>query len=261
MERDVLIEKYIQGRLAEEELELFNELMKTDPAFQDDVSFHSDLKKVTEAEDDESFRTMLSEFEEKAEIETDGDRLKEIPSDHPSESESGEPIVRRLPTKWLVAASIVVLVGLGYFFTVLNQPTTQEMFEQNFIPYRNVVHSIERNSQEEDLKTKAFVAYSKGEYELSIDLFSLLYTNEQESYYLFYKANALISQNRSMEAIPLLKEYLETAGEFKDESKWYLALAYLQLGDEENAKELLEELMSSGTYKVEEAQELLNDLE
>jgi len=241
MDREKLIEKYVQGQLTAEEQREFDGLIISEPGFKTEVEFHKNLKRVAEAEDDDNFRKLMTDFEQDA---------------------SSENIkTKYFPTKWLVAASVIVLVGLGYFFMVLNQPTTQELFEENFTPYRNVDHPNERGSQDEDLKTRAFTTYSKGEFESAVEMFSKLYESEKESYYLFYTANALIGHNEAIKAVPLLKEYISTSGEYTDESKWYLALAYLQLEDKNNAVVILKDLVTTGSFKVSESEELLQDLE
>ncbi len=241
MEREMLLEKYIQGELTEKELLEFDALLNSDADFKGEVEFHTDLKRVAEAEDDDDFREILSDFE--------------------AEARTEKPIERRFPTKWLVAASIALLAGLTYFFTMDLSVSTQDLYAQNFEPYRNVVHPVVRGEDAQDKKTKAFAAYQIGKYEEALPLFTELYTTEKTPYYLFYRANALIQLNRAAEAVPLLQEHLKTNDTLIKNSPWYLAMAYLQLDDKENAKKMLQEVVKNGAYKVDEAQKLLDALE
>ncbi len=241
MERETLLEKYLHGELTAKERSEFDALLNSDADFKEEVQFHTDLKSVTEAEDDDQFREMLSDFESKARME--------------------KPSVKRFPVKWLVAASILLVVGLTYFFTIDPSVSTQDLFVSNFEPYRNVVHPVTRGEDATDTKTEAFSSYQTKDYKTALSLFTKLYTDTQEPYYLFYRANALIELNRAEEAIPLLQEHLGTEDSLVKNSRWYLAMAYLKLDDLENTKRMLREVVRNAAYKTEEAQKLLDALE
>ncbi len=240
MEKDELLEKYFQGNLNANEQAAFDTLLNEDASFKEEVALQLSIKRVAEEYDDNEFRSMLSDFE----------------------AEHQPKKVFRLErySKWLVAASVVLIAGLTYILT-LNNPTTQELFAQNFQPYENVVHPIVRGTEEQDQKTKAFIAYETGDYELAVSLFSDLYEKDKQPYYLFYKANALLKLEKAQEAIPLLKEHLKTKDTLKEKSTWYLALAYLKIEDKENARTLLQQLVNDKQYKVKEAKTLLNKFE
>lgn len=241
MEREMLLEKYIQGELTEIEFQEFDALLKSDAGFKEEVEFHMDLKRVAEEEDDDAFKEIMSDFE--------------------SEARNENSIKKRFPIKWLVAASIALTAGLAYFFTMDFPASTQDLFVSNFEPYRNVVHPIVRGEEGQTKKTSAFIAYQTGDYKTALPILDELYTDTKEPYYLFYRANALIELNRAKEAVPLLQEHLRTNDTLVKNSHWYLAMAYLQLDDKENAKEMLQEVVKNGAYKVDEAQKLLDALE
>lgn len=241
MDRETLLEKYVQGELTEKERQKFDALLKNNADFKGDVEFHTNLKRVTEADDDDKFRGILSEFE--------------------AEASTQNSIEGRLPTKWLVAAAIALTAGLAYFFTIDSSVSTKNLFVQNFEPYPNTVNPIVRGVEDDHQKTKAFVAYQIGKYEEALPLFTKLYTTEKIPYYLFYRANALIQLNRAAEAIPLLQEHLKTKDKLTDKSNWYLAMAYLQLDDKANAKKMLNLVVNEGDFKVVEAQRLLEELD
>ena len=239
MDREQLIEKHFQKQLSDGEQRLFDQLMAEDPTFKEEVVFQEQVRRVAEEEDDAQFRELLSDFE----------------SDY-----AEKPSQKSYP-KWLAAASIILLVGASYFFFPKGTETPQELFAEHFEPYRNVVHPIVRSSEQQDLKTAAFAAYEQGQYEEAIILFDELYENGQASYYLFYKANALIKLARAREAIPLLESHLKTQDILAEKSPWYLAMAYLKLEDKTNAKKWLEEVVKQQKYKAATAQELLGSLE
>ena len=248
MERETLLEKYLQDELTETEWQEFNALLKKDPDFREEVEFQMDVKRAITADEDEYFMDMLSDFESKA---LEGD---------PKTVQIEKPETRIFPNKWIVAASVAVLTGLAYFFMVKQTANPQDLFAQNFTAYPNVSHPITRGNEGRDAKTEAFAAYAKGDYKTAIPLFTELYTSGQESYYLFYKANSLIGIDRASEAIPLLEEHLRTVDSLTDKSNWYLAMAYLQLEDTQKAKEALEKVVETKGYKAKEAKQLLDRL-
>ncbi len=248
MKGERLLEKFLQGKLTETEQQEFDSLLKNDPAFKEEVEFQTDVMRAVIAEEDGNFAEMLSDFESEARNEEQ--QIVQVES-------TG---AKRFPTKWLVAASIAILAALTYFFTLNQANDPKDLFAENFKPYRNVTHPITRGEEPADHKTKAFLAYSKGEYKEALPLFTELYASEKEPYYLFYKANALIQLNRAAEAVPLLQEHLKTQDSLTDKSNWYLAMAYLQLKDIEKAKQALQRVVDTNAYKMEDAKQLLDEL-
>jgi len=239
MKREILIEKFIQNRLSIDEKSTFNELLEKDDSFKKEVQLHVNLKKAIIKEDDSGFRNLISEIESKVK------RPKQINS----------------YTKWLVAASIIFLLGLSYFLTLEKKASTQELFASYFEPYRNVIQPMQRNGDQQNEKEIAFMAYDQGEYEKAILLFSNLHASTKEPYYLFYKANALLKLERANDAVPLLLEHLKTNDTLTEKSHWYLAMAYLKLDDKVNAKLSLEKVITEGKYKTKEAEKLLKQFE
>jgi len=239
MKREELLEKYIQNRLTSEEELKFANLLKSDISFKEEVALHTNLKKVVEKEDDTNFRNLVENIE----------------------SREKKPRQKTSYIKWLAAASIVLLLGLSYFFNMEQKLSTDTLFAQNFEPYRNVIAPIVRSTEQQDEKAIAFMAYEKGEYQNAIVLFTKLYTETKESYYLFYKANALLKLERANEAVPLLEQHLKTKDTLTEKTNWYLALAYLKLEDKQQARKLLNKVIADGLYKNKEAKKLLKEFE
>lgn len=234
-----LIEKYIQNKLSSEEVLIVDGLLQNDSDFAEELSLQANLTKAIKREDDDNFRNLISELEANANIEN--------------------TIPRRSYVKWLAAASILLILGLTYFLTLDKKASTNDLFASYFEPYRNVVQPLERGGELQDEKSLAFIAYEKGDYEKAIQLFTNLYSTTKESYYLFYKANALLKLEKANEAIPLLLEHLKTKDTLTEKTTWYLALAYLKLSDKANARRTLEKVITDGKYKTTEAQKLLKE--
>lgn len=239
MDRQELVDKYLQNRLNEEEQILFDSLLKEDAEFRSEVQFMEDVQAVSRQEDELSFREQLSNFEKESN----------------KQSSAGNY------TKWLVAASIVLVVSLSYVFWPKPQESMEQIFVEHFEPYRNVIQPVVRGEeQQKNEKQLAFQYYEQRKYDKAIVLFDKLYSTSKEPYYLFYKANALIQLNRAKEAIPLLEAHLKTKDTLAEKSPWYLAMAYLKMNDKNNTKKWLKLVVKQQKYKADTAQKLLSSL-
>ena len=240
MDRNELIDKFLTHSLNAEEKLFFDELMVNDPSFKEKVKFFEDLQKVTEFEDDTFHKAMIADFE--------------------AEHQSKKSLFFNSKV-WLVAASIAVLIAVFYVFNLPQTYNTQELFAENFKPYRNVVQPIVRSADQQDLSTKAFSYYEKREYEMALTLFEELYKETKTPHYLFYKANTLLQLNRPKDAINDLEAHLKTSDKLVQKTNWYLAMAYLKLDDVANAKKSLKKVIAENAYNAKKAKTLLAKLE
>jgi hypothetical protein len=67
--------------------------------------------------------------------------------------------------------------------------------------------------------------------------------------------------HESDDAIQLLIPVSEGQSDYRKLAQWYLALAYLQGGNSEQAKNTLGLLVADGAYKEGEARELIRELD
>lgn len=239
LDKDQLIAKFLTRSLSEEEQLRFNTMLSEDASFRAEVALLQDLNRVAEAEDDAMAKEMVAGFE----------------AEHHNTKGAGNIRI------WWVAASLALLLSIGYLITQDGPPNTQELFVENFEPYRNVIHPITRASQQDDLKTQAFAYYEQGKYDEALALFKKLYATTETPHYLFYQANALLQLNRPKEAITALQIHLKTKDTLTQKSHWYLAMAYLKLNDVTNAKKNLEQVVLENKYNVEKAKSLLKKLD
>ncbi|WP_155600622.1 hypothetical protein [Zobellia amurskyensis] len=241
MDNEELINGYFEGSLSEEQKREFDHLFETNPDFKTDFEFQEELKRAL--------------------VKSERKQLKQILSNTnvPQEKEKSQVIHLR---PWLVAASLVLLVGISSWLIFFNRPDidSQQLYASNFAPYENVVHPIERGEQLEDLKTRAFIAYENESYQQAIELFKTLNDKNNDKYIIFYEAISLMQLNKHREATPLLESYIEDNGELKDRAIWYLALTYLKLNKIEECKEQLNLLAHREGFKTKAAKNLLAEL-
>lgn len=238
MDKEKLITKYLNSSLSDDEKKVFDILLKTDTEFSEEVSFQQSLQKVIAKEEYTTLKTHLQSLEKK----------------------NKTPDYK----KWLVAASIVLLIGFsGVWF--LNYDATinsQDLYAQNFEPYRNVIKPIVRGESANDLESKAFMAYETKDYNKALVFFDKILEVNDNEIINFYKANTLLQLNRTDQAIIIFKKNTSLKDDWKIKNGWYLALAYLKVNDLENAKEQLETLANNqnSSFKKEAIKKILERL-
>ena len=242
-----LIDRYFENILTPKEQLQFNNLLERDPEFKEEFEFQKDLKTAIAASQRDDLRATLQELEKKA----------------------GSKRFLPPPKKWLVAASLFLLVALG-FWSVQNRffPSNQALYVAHFEPYRNKVMPITRGSEVQSIAYKAFAAYESAEYHKAINLFSSVKDPKQD-HILFYKAMCYLSLDKNEEAIEILTGLSAVPGtgdagsDFSQQARWYLALAYLNQGEEKKAMSqfsLIAE-QEQAVFKKEEAKEILSHLD
>lgn len=168
-----------------------------------------------------------------------------------------QPVIRKpLKLWWAVAAIGAILIASILFL----KPTSPEaLYASTYTKFKNNVVSITRgNSDEKELKM-AMIAYEKGEFSKALPTLKIVSrSNPDVKIYLgiiamenadFQKASQILT--------PLSKD---NNYRFRDESSWYLALAYLKLDKIEEAKSVLEELKQGNSRYADKATKVLRKL-
>lgn len=239
MDRFSLIEKYFEETLSASERIEFEELLNIDTEFKKEFDFQSNLQKAIRNEKKIELKKELQELEKKS---------------FNNKARGGSYFLR-------IAASILVLVSVGgYFLLNSSSASPDDLFNDYYTPYRNVIHPIVRGESSENLEFKAFLNYENKEYSKSLELLDSLYEQSEKSHLLLYQSNCLLSLNKTEEATILLKEYLLKEDAFKDKAYWYLGLAYLKLNDTKEAKKYFELLQELGSFKKKGTAKILKQL-
>jgi len=237
-----LIDKYFENTLTPKEQLLFNDLLHSDKDFKSEFVFQKDLKKVISITQTENLKSMLQGFE------------KEL---------SNNSKVFFLPKKWLIAASIILLIGFGFWFINNSYfPSNEKLYARNFEPYRNIIQPVVRGKNINSIEYKAFVAYENKNYHKAINLYNSV-DNTDADYIQFYKAMCYLSLDKTNEAINLLLPVATSNNQsdknFNEMANWYLGLAYLK--NEENKKALSQFSLianhPTNTFKQKEAKEII----
>jgi hypothetical protein len=236
MNHEELIEKYFTKSLNANEKSVFDELLLTNETFRKQVLYEEQVQKAVLLNERATLKQKLKSFEAKKS--------------------------KRNYTIWYAAASIVLLMGIG-FWTFFSAATNATLYENYYETYPNVIAPTVRGENKSDLKTEAFYNYDNRNYTKAIALFSELYALEQEDYALFYKSISLMELKRFDEALASFEQLEAKTNntKFSTYTKWYKALTLLQLEKNQEAIVLLQELANTTNPMQKTAQEVLTELD
>lgn len=235
MNKEDLISNYFENNLSKENQIEFDDLLEKDNDFAKEVAYQKNLKKAITLNERARLKQKLQGFEaEKAQKKT---------------------------FKWqYIAASVVIFIGSFWFFN--QSPNSQELYNQYYQTYPNTVAPAVRGENSTDLKTAAFSEYDAGNYSKAYQLFLDIYNSENQDYALFYGSLCLMELNRHQEALTLLNRFDTTkSNDFTPFIKWYKALSYLKLEENNKSIALLKELSTTQNPQQKQAEELLKELE
>ena len=188
-------------------------------------------------------------------------RLRQKLSAFEAELQGGEAQVRSLPVRrwWLVAASVLVLLLAGYWW--LQRPTaTQQLAEEYFewLPRQEAMLGPAVDA------AAGLLAYDRQEYEQAYPLLIQGVANGVlDSVNLLYAGVAALGVGEPEVATGVLQELLATGRYAMEEGelRYYLALAALQSGEREEALRQLTLINDTAAPNVaEQANRLLGEL-
>ena len=238
MTKDKLIEHYFCKTLSPEAQEEFDHLLATDTEFQKTLKFQENLTTVIKKEEQTQIKQELRSFDNSAKTSS------------------------KTYIKWLVAASIIVLLALpSFWYFGPSNLDNDALFATNFKPFENVVHPIVRGKASDDLKTNAFISYEAKDYTEALNYFDAILKEGDNATISFYKANVLLQLNKNDEAVKILEQNNELPQKLKVQQQWYLALAYIKTNNINKAIASLNRVIENGTYKKKAAEHLLEQLD
>lgn len=245
MDKEQLLYNYFSDRITPEERKLLDQLLETDSEFKEQFEFENDLKQVIREKEHSELKSRLIGFEEEI--------AKERSAEKPG------PIYR----KWAMAASIALLIGLGWLgYNTFSGPGYGDLYEEHFQEYPNTVYAITRGEEADtSLERKAFIAYETNDNAQAVTLFTELKESKNTETVNFYLAQSYLKNEEPEKAIPLLNEVIAENGEFAPQALWYAALAHLKTGEKDRAVNLFGALVADGRYKKAEASALLEALQ
>jgi tetratricopeptide (TPR) repeat protein len=241
MDKFSLLEKYFEETLSVSEQKIFEELLDSDDELKEEFEFQMNLKKVIQQE-------------QKAFLKQEFQDLEKERFNKENSSKSAFSFLR-------IAASVVLLISLGAYFFLNKDVSNQNIFEEQFTAYPNVVYPIVRGEgKENDNQYLAFLAYEGEDYQKALSLFEKSYEESNVSYLLIYKSICLLKIQEPEKAITSLQEYIAKDQKFQDKAYWYLALSYLKVENTEQAVRCLEKVIALDNFNQDKAKSILKQL-
>ena len=238
MEQDILIQKYLAGKLSKKEELHFIELIEKDVSFTEKVAKHTDLQKAIQASEREELKTYLQSLE----------------------SESTKKVTPFFNKKWLaIAAVFMMLISIGYYQLTINN-VSNELYATYFEPYPNALYPITRGNNKGE-KAQLFAAYENGDYETALHGFQKILTKKYDVDIQFYYTMSLLNSGDTKTAYKNLQALKKETTLFTPQLYWYSALIALKKGDKKQVIIQLDSLenLKSG-YKMKESIDLLKVL-
>ena len=230
------IEAYLSGALNDEMVLQIEDEMRNNPSFAETVEKHRKAHSLVQ-------QYAIGQLKNK---------VKRIQEEEVKTKETSIPWMR-------IAASLLIVVLAGGYFFIRNVYRTDKLFEDSFKAYPNQFSVM--GSAEKNLFTEGLQHYDKQEYEEAVASFGKIDSdNEYAVPSQLYLGISLLALNQSAEAINTLEKLIKKETAYSDAARWYLALAYLKNGDEENASLLLEDIVKVKGFQSQQAETLLEKI-
>lgn len=109
--------------------------------------------------------------------------------------------------------------------------------------------------------TAGFRAYDQQAYQAAVTNFARSHADGWQDAIAFYQANALLALDSSRAAIPFLQPLVDQESAYRYQSQWYLALAYLDVGQLLAARDLLVLVREQDGVYQQQAEAILQKLD
>ena len=228
------IRKYINGELSEEQKKRIENLAVNDPEMADTLREEMLIASAASAvKEDELIKRM---------------QKLETSTSHQS---------NRSSSVWRWAAAVVVISLSTYFLlSTGSSSSSEQLFDQYFEPYQNVVGQSRGNEEVEFLKY-----YDTQDYENAIEeLSTYLKKNPGDETAHFYLGVSYLATGKAKNSINQFST-ISDSSRFSTQVRWYTALAHIANEDADLAKPILKELINTGSSYSKKAEDLLGALD
>lgn len=241
-DREVLIMKYLEGALSDEELLRFELSMESNQELRDSVN---DLKLLT------NYSAKRDQINESLSVlnEIHDEKVTVIPSRRRNS----------LFKKLLIGFVIISLGFLTYY--ILNESkdsrpqTNEQLYAYYFQPDDANFQTKGEIGKDELLKFQTL--FNNKEYQEAILSIDIQKNNSADLQ--FYYAIALIASDKDQEGTQMLEELKQDTPIFRNESLYYQSLSFIKRGELLKAKTTLEQIELSSS-KYQKASEILKSL-
>lgn len=224
-----LIDKYLAGGMNEKERRDFERELSASPELQKMVNDTKLIRKAVIAVERERILNKIQKVAE--EFRDNTNEEVKVPAGK---------IRKLLIRKWSIAASILIVVSLG-IVTLLKDSHTSYLSDYTpFTGYQEIPIARSRGDNSPQKLNDAWELYNSGQYDKSLQIVNNAILSEDFiAQFSFLKGLCLIEEKKYEEAIESLSLAANSSFRNTEDAKWYLGLTYLEVGNKEDAKKVL----------------------
>jgi hypothetical protein len=238
-----LIEAYLAGELQGEKLQSFEDQLSNDTELAQEVALHQELQAALADQETIDLENSLLEIRQELDEET----------------EKATVVPLRSSSRWLIAASILVLIAAAAYLLWPGQE--QNLYADFFEPYPNYLTT--RTDNQNTTLGAAINAYQNQDYTTALGHFQeLLAEDDERTDIRFYMGICQSELDQAEAALSSFEEVItQSDNTYAGPAKWYKALTHLKINQPEQAKSLLNQIISSNGDFSTEARDLLNEID
>ena len=232
----LLIQSYLQGRLTNEEQDLFD-IKSKDSEFIAEIETQTEVRDLIYSEGRRQAKAKIAGFENKESIKTQNSQRN------------------IMYLNWKVAAGFALLIGVSLWALFLKNKEPQ-LFASYYQPMPNLVDPITKGEMN---AYTAFQLYELKQYENAAIEFDKL---EPSSDIYFYEGLCHLNTNDVPKAIDLLNKALKfDEAKLRLNIEWYLLLAHIKNNDTENALRIANTIVANEEHPyLDKCKEIISRL-
>jgi|GEM_PF-5250122 len=243
-----MIEDFLNGNLDGEQSAQFQEALKTNLVLAEEYRIMKGLYETLDKKDQFDFLDVV----EQARLDYRRQQKKEL-----TLIKSGWRNARIM----LLASAALVLLALAIFVLVRNNeaPDYKALFDKYYTHY-NFIIAFRQSGDSVSHLNKGMQLYKAGNYKQAITSFLAA---RESSWQItdFYLGLCYLEIGNYAKSVEYLKMVSDSSTDQQYEARWYLALAYLAQGNQQETTKLLENIVKNQKdYFREQALKLLSDL-
>lgn len=234
LNRNELIEAYINGELSEVNTKEFEALMNRDHRLKTEVEQFSKLYDG------------LEQIRQRQLLQKDFDKW------------DAKMDRRKKPyLQWLAGAAAAILILVSVKISLQSPLSNEALFASYYEAYPNVVSPIARSGAAEEGSTeKIMFLYESEKYE---ELIPMIKSQDESPQWHFYLGICYLATEQETEAIASF-ERIDKQDNFYNQKLWYQALSYLREDQKDKCSVLLKEIVSRKSFQHKNARLLLDEI-
>ena len=244
MDTDRLIEDFLEGKLDKESKQAFDNRMKNDREFANEVAKYQKLESALNATGAENLKNEMHDWDQT----------------HQRRAESSK--VFQIKRVYSIAAVILLLITAGVVFYNLNSKlNAADLYAANYTPYEDMILTRDASGKEHELLLNGMEAYNQGDFQNAASIL-----NEYLELYPDNAGVALylgISQMETGNFAAADQSFFKAQGDssFSQQAEWYQMLGYLKANHVALAKAALEAIhQNPNHYRSQKAFEMLEHI-